>query len=62
MAGGNFVAAEKLCTLKQLIEFHIPIAVDARIWRLPPEITGGKFFDDLFAKIVLEVEYIVAHS
>ena len=60
--GGDLVAPQHIRAVKQLVELHIAVAVDAGVWRAPRKIACNKLVDDLLAKVVREVEDKIVHA
>ena len=56
------VAAENFCTLVELAEFHISVAVDAGVRRHAVKVAVNEFVYNGRSEIVGEVENVIGHS
>lgn len=56
------ITAEQLCTVIQLSEFQISVAIDARIRSYSARIAVGKAINDLAVKFLREIKDILPHS
>ena len=62
MSRHHIVHLQFFCPLQQFFEFHIAIALNARIWGLSRLITGGKSIHDLCTEILFIIKHIKRHS